>query len=396
MRMALALTVLIGLAIPDAAAAQRRQVDRQLREAQSRLDSIRRERDDLEKQLQRLRGRARDINAEIGNLNRQRTSTSRLVNELDRQLSILGTQLDTMTLELILVEDALAEKRAILERRAVAIHKRGALWAFQVLLAAESFGDLLSRYKYLYLVSQQDRALVDDIATLRNRLSGGRRDLLTVQGRVTSQRTERSSELRRYANLERQRERALSQTQRSQQRTAARIDELSRDDERLNELIAALERARRRGGATLRTPAITANDLGRIEWPVHGEVIYRFGQQPFQDGTIITRLGIGIRAAAGTPVAAVRDGIVDLAEPIGTYGPTVFLNHGDGYYTVYTYLSRIDVERGALVGEGQPIGLSGGVSSDEGPHLGFQIRQTPPGSPNPMPLDPLNWLKPRR
>ena len=396
MRMALALTVLVGLAIPDAAAAQRRQVDRQLREAQSRLDSIRGERDNLEEQLQRLRGRARDINAEIGNLNRQRTSTGHLVNELDRQLSTLGTQLDTMTLELILVEDALAEKRAILERRAVAIHKRGTLWGFQVLLAAESFGDLLSRYKYLYLVSRQDRALVDDIATLRNRLSGGRRDLLAVQGRVTSQRTDRGRELRRYANLERQRERALSQTQRSQQRTTARIDELGRDDLRLNALIPALESARRRGGAALATPTITANDLGPIEWPVPGQVIYRFGQQPFQDGTIITRLGIGIRAAAGTPVTAVRDGIVDLAEPIGTYGPTVFLNHGDGYYTVYTYLSRIDVERGALVVEGEPIGRSGGVSTDEGAHLGFQIRQTPPGSTNPIPLDPLNWLRPRR
>ena len=41
---------------------------------------------------------------------------------------------------------------------------------FQVLLAAESFGDLLSRYKYLYLTSEQDRALVTDVEKLRNRV----------------------------------------------------------------------------------------------------------------------------------------------------------------------------------------------------------------------------------
>ena len=58
----------------------------------------------------------------------------------------------------------------MLERRLVDIYKRGALYTFQALLAAESFGDLLSRYKYLYLTSRQDRALVADVEKLRNRV----------------------------------------------------------------------------------------------------------------------------------------------------------------------------------------------------------------------------------
>jgi len=395
MRLALAVAAILLVAPANQAVAQRRDIGRQIRDAQSRLDSIRQERSELEDQLRRLRGRVRDIATELGNLNRQRTSTGHIVNELDRQLASLSPQLDTMTAELLLVQDALAEKQAVVERRVVTIHKRGPLWAFQVLLAAESFGNLLRRYKYLYLVSRQDRTLVNEIATLHERLANHRRDLLTVQTQIASQRTERNRELGRYARLERERQRALSLTQRREQQATARVDLLARDDERLNDLIASLERNRRSGGATPAAPSITASDVGRLDWPLGGEVIYRFGQQPFEDRTTITRLGIGIRAPVGTTVSAVRSGVIAFAEPVGTWGPTVMLDHGDGYYTVYTYLSRLDVTRNELVAEGQPIGLSGGINTDEGPHLGFQIRQTPPGTSSPIPLDPLNWLKRR-
>lgn len=395
MKLVLALAIVL-LALPQNAAAQRRNIDRQIREQRSTLDSIRQEREDLEAQLRRLRGRARDIDTEIANLNRQRTSTSHIVNELDRQLGTLNSQTDTMTAELILVEDALAEKRAILERRIVAIHKRGALWAFQVLLAAESFADLLSRYKYLHVASRQDRGLVNEITTLRNRISNNRRDLLIIKDQVVSQRTERNREIDRYASLERERQRALSTTRRREQFATARISELARDDERLNELIAALVRSR--GTATLLAPTLSTDDIGRLAWPVEGQLVYSFGQQPFRDGTTITREGIGIRVAQGTGVKAVRAGIVAQTGPFGTFGRLVILNHGAGYWTLYFHLSDINVAEGDVVAEGQVIARTGGGNTEEGPHLGFQIRQVPPNSSSTVrtvPLDPLNWLRRR-
>ena len=380
-------------AFTQAAVAQRRNIDRQIRENQTRLDSIRQEREDLEAQQQRLLGQARNISSDIANLNRQQTSTRGIVNELDRQLGTLNSQLDTLTLELILVEDAVAEKEAILERRAVAIHKRGSLWAFEVLLAAESFGDLLSRYKYLYTASRQDRSLVNEITTLRNRISANRRDLVTVQTLAASQRTERNRELDRYVSLERERQRALSVARQGEQRAAARITELEADALRLDETIAALVRAR--GPTRLTVATIEEGDLGRLDWPIDGQLVYRFGQEPFRDNTTIAREGIGIRAAAGTPVKAVRTGIVAQVGPFGTFGQIVILDHGGGYWTLYTQLSSIMVSASDLANEGQTIGRTGGANTDVGPHLGFQIRQLLPDSPRSVPLDPLNWLKRR-
>src|SRR5262245_22523848 len=131
--------------------------------SRKRLEEIRRERDRLQQQQERLQGQVHDVRDELTNLERQRESTGRIVSEIERQISGLTGQLDRSSAELILAEDNLAERRAVLERRLVEIYQRGPLYTFQALLAAESFGDLLSRYKYLYLTSRQDGALVTDV-----------------------------------------------------------------------------------------------------------------------------------------------------------------------------------------------------------------------------------------
>jgi septal ring factor EnvC (AmiA/AmiB activator) len=133
-------------------------VTQQLEESRRRIEQIRREREQLQQDRERLRGQAHSLDQELSNLERQRESTNRIVNELESQIGGLNTQLDRVSADLALAEDNLAEKRAVLSRRLVDIYKRGPLYDFQVLLAAESFGDLLSRYKYLYLTSRQDRA----------------------------------------------------------------------------------------------------------------------------------------------------------------------------------------------------------------------------------------------
>ncbi len=148
--------------------------DQQLRDNQQRLESIRRERSDVEQELERLRTQVHSLSDELANIERQKETTNRIVNELDRQIYALSDQIDRTTVDLLLAQNALAEKRAVLERRLVDISKRGALYGYQVLLAAETFGDLLSRYKYLYLLSQQDRLLDNDMAKLQRRIAGER------------------------------------------------------------------------------------------------------------------------------------------------------------------------------------------------------------------------------
>jgi septal ring factor EnvC (AmiA/AmiB activator) len=367
-----------------------------LEQSRRRLEEIRRERDRLQEQQQRLQGQVHDVNDELHNLERQRESTQKIVDEIERQIGGLSSRLDRTSAELILAEDNLAERRAVLQRRLVDIYKRGPLYTFQALLAAESFGDLLSRYKYLYLTSSQDRALVGDVEKLRNRVVNQRDDLLDVRKQLDRTREEREAEYAKYTELAQARARRLNQLRRSARSTERRLDSLQRDETKLNNVLAALERTRRdeasRGlrGATPLPGSITTADLGRLDWPVEGAIVYRFGRDTLPSGGIIRWNGVGIAAGTGTPVKSVEAGKVRLVGQFGTYGLTVVLEHGNGYYSVYSHLQSASVELAATVTRGQEIGRVGGENSDYGPHLHFEIR-----GENQVALDPTEWLRKR-
>ena len=390
----LCILLLLAASVPAARAQQRPDIIRQIRDNQERLETIRQERASLESELQRLRGRIHSISGEIDNIEQQKGVTTRIVNELDRQIGSMNAQLDTVTLDLMLAQDALAETRAVLDTRLVEIYKRGPLWMFEVMLAAESFGDLVSRYKYLYLVSRQDRALVGEVENLRDRVGQQRVHLVAIHEQLSDRRDERGQELDRFVALERRRQRALRETQASQRVTTGRLDSLARDEERVTNMIATLEEARRRAVASGAAGAgtITEADLGGLSWPVDsGEVIYRFGVTAGPDDTRIRRHGLGIRVPVGTPVRAVAGGTVQYASLMGTYGPSVLVDHGGGFYTLYLYLLRFSVQADQWVNAGDVVGESGGGTSDAGPHIEFQIR-----GQGGIALDPEGWLRRRR
>ena len=375
-------------------AAQRPQpFNQQLRDNQRRLEDIRRERTEVEQELERLKTQVHSLSDELSNLERQKETTNRIVNELDRQINALSGQIDRTTVDLLLAQDALEEKRAVLDHRLVDIYKRGPLYTSQVLLAAESFGDLLSRYKYLYLVSRQDRLLANDMFKLQRRIARERQTLVDARDALGRRRSERTEELQRYLTLERERQTSLRETRRSAREAQERLSQLERDEKSLNDRIAALERARREaeahGAAT--AAAITTADLGQLDWPVDGTIIYQFGTAPGPNNTRIPWHGIGIAAPAGAPVRAIAGGTVSLAGSLGTYLTSVLLDHGGGYYSFYGYLSEATVTRGERVSKGQVIGHVGGESSDRGPHLHFEMR-----GQGGIALDPVNWLKAHR
>jgi len=382
---------LVLLATAPVAAQRTADVQRRLQESQSQLTDLRRERQQLEDALGELRGRAHDLTEEISNLERQRNATARLVRALDQQMFDLASESDRVTTDLVLAENALYEKRAVLRRRLVEIYQRGPLHAVEVLFAAESFGDLLSRYKYLYLVSRQDRQIVRDVEALHDRIADQRSQLLGIQRQVARAREERAGELDRFERLERQRQRSLTETRATERRTAERLSALAADEQRLTDLVARLERERRataaRGGDPgAPAPAITTSDIGTLDWPVRGSLIYRYGSERLEAGGAIVWHGIGIRAPVGTPVRAVRAGRVRHSGPLNTYRTTVIIEHGGGFYSVYAYLQDAIVRLDQSVTEGQIIGHVGD-SVDRGPRLHFELRE---GN---VTLDPLTWLR---
>ena len=170
----------------------------------------------------------------------------------------------------------------------------------------------------------------------------------------------------------------------------------------MNDLIAGLERRRRAAEAaaaraTPGRPAVAAAsrlrtaDLGQLDWPVDGDLVYSYGRAAGPGNTTIRWNGIGIAAPEGTPVKSIATGTVRYVTQLGTYGLCVVLDHNGGYYSLYCQLQTAAVRNGQTVERGAIVGRTGGANSDQGPHLHFEIRGEGGG-----PVDPVQWLRRRR
>ncbi len=377
------------------AQAQTSTSDARLRQQQQELQKLRQEREQLERRMGDLQRSARTLADEVVNLDRQAEATAKLVTVLEQQLAEITAEVDSATGRLVRAEDELLSKRAVLQRRVVDIYKRGPLYSAEAMLSARSFGELVARYKYLYEVARNDRGLVSRVETLRDQIAGQRTLLVRLQDGISRNRSEKTAEEQRLRALEQQRTRRLTVVQRDATQTRARLTQLARDEARLSNMIATLEETRRRAelapNAKPAAPStLKTSDFGKLDWPVDGDILYRFGRVVNQNNTTTRWNGLGIAARAGTSVRSVAAGEVMVAEAIGTYGLTVIVQHGGGDYSVYGSLAGLSVRKGATVTKGQVIGTVGAADPELPPHLHFEMR------PRGRAVDPLEWLRAQR
>ena len=83
--------------------------------------------------------------------------------------------------------------------------------------------------------------------------------------------------------------------------------------------------------------------------------------------------GVDFGAPEGTPIYAVGDGTVSWAGPNGGHGRFVKLDHAGPYDSSYSHLSRIAVQKGQKVRQGQLLGYVGSTGLATGPHLHYQF-----------------------
>lgn len=379
--------------MPSLANAQQTETaEARLKAQREELLRIRDERDELEKKMSGLQNTAHELADEVNLLDKQHDATARMVKSLDQQLVAITDEVQSTTTELEKSQREAVMKRAVLQRRVIEIYKRGPLYSAEVLFSAQSVGQLVARYKYLHLLALRDKGLAQRLGELHDRIEAQHGQLVRLQSSVIENRSEKAQEAARLVELEKRRTQSLARVQQDTKRTKARLAELERSEARLNNFIAAFEAERRkangRGGTvTLAPSSIRTTDIGRLDWPVSGLFLYRFGRYVNPNNTTTRWNGIGISAPVGTGVKSVSAGTVAYAGPMGTYGNTVILEHGGGDYSVYGSLDRIDVRKGVRVIKGQSLGTVGISDPALGSHLHFEIRRGGPA------VDPAEWLR---
>ncbi len=111
-------------------------------------------------------------------------------------------------------------------------------------------------------------------------------------------------------------------------------------------------------------------------WPVKGRISGLFGRQRIYRGEPGSyHSGIDIAPGAGTPFVAPADGVVVLARTgFSLEGGLIIIDHGMGLNSAFLHASRIVVEEGEAVEQGQHIGNVGASGRATGPHLHWSLK----------------------
>jgi septal ring factor EnvC (AmiA/AmiB activator) len=173
-----------------------------------------------------------------------------------------------------------------------------------------------------------------------------------------------------------------------------RAKELAGKAENLKQLLASLaeERAgaqareqaeeRKRREALMKPRLAFAESKGRVDYPVQGQILRRYGQA---DGFGGKTKGIFIATRTDAQVTIPADGRVEFAGPFRSYGELLILNAGSGYHVLLAGLEKISVETGQFVRAGEPVGemgksaapgtLTGDAVPDRRPVLYIEFRK---------------------
>lgn len=131
-------------------------------------------------------------------------------------------------------------------------------------------------------------------------------------------------------------------------------------------------------------PVVPEPEPFSLVMPAFGEITSTFGPRWGR-----MHQGIDIGTLAHGAIVAAADGAATQTGYLrgyGGYGIVIVLDHGNGYETLYSHLSRVRVEPGDTIKAGTWIGMAGCTGSCTGTHLHFELREQG------VPVDPMPFL----
>ena len=137
-------------------------------------------------------------------------------------------------------------------------------------------------------------------------------------------------------------------------------------------------------------PPAGAETQGKMMWPVSGNITSGFGKR----GKRSFHAGIDMPMPSGTPVAAALNGVVletatSKDRRYRGYGNVVLIDHGSGIVTLYAHCSKINVNKGQKIKQGDIVALVGKTGRATAYHVHFEVRK------NGSAVNPIPYLMPR-
>lgn len=389
-------------------------LERQRQETAAERERLQRELEEADERINRLAGEVEALRKDTATITAALVDAAATERRLADEVEATNARLAGLRDQQGLLRGSLAERRDLLAEVLGALQRLGVSPPPAILVQPE---DALSSVRSAILLGSVVPELREETQVLLADLN----ELAHVSSQIESERKRLVAAMREQVEEQSRMDLLLSEKQRLRE---ASEEQIVAESERsraladqagsLNELIDALEAeidiARRaeetrraqeaaaanRPPAPVPTPELFAsvpfsNLRGQVVPPVSGTITRRFGAD---DGTGGRLMGDMFATHSNAIVTAPSDGSILYAGPFRSYGQLLILNAGDGYHIVLAGLARISVALGQTVVAGEPIGAmseariasaAGMDGTNAGPELYVELRKD--GSP----IDPAPW-----
>ena len=376
----------------------RRDFDAELDYQSEAIDKVRKEIEETRRRIKSEKQKEKSTARRLSNIDKEMSLTDKLYTQLKQELGKTETKIDKLSKVIRANERKLEILRDRYTARVVQMYKKGTLSDIEKLLSSTSWRQAVYRAKYMGIISDIDqktqnkiKSLLIDIGKQRIGLESSYRNKVRLkkdqeESKVTlrASRKKRQQELDKIRKNQSELTKYLEEKQAGMQELESLLKKVRRDK-------SSYDRADRirKQQAALKTQTF-GKLKGQLPWPATGRVVKRFGRTwNSERKTTTDNPGIDIKGKPGSPIRSVIGGIITIITYIRGYGTTIIIDHGGGFYTVYSHVTNVETNEESEVRAGDIIAYMGDVGSIDGSKLHFEIWG------HGQKLNPEKWLMKR-
>ena len=365
-----------------AAQSDQRNYDKELRHQNKAINALKDEIEQLRSKIKKAESRELSTVSRISSLDEEITLTSRLIQSLRREEEKTRARITELKESLEKNENELEILRIRYEQRVVNSYLKGRLTDLEKVFSSTTWRQAMYRTHYLKIISDIEKRMTNQIEKLLIEVSRQKLEMEAALRENLLLKRDKEKQMNAYRNMRIKRERELNRIRTDKKALAGYVDEKEAGIQQLESIIkkvledkARFEREERihKQQQALKTKSFSALK-GQLPWPASGRIIAKFGRQwnP-KHKTTTDNPGIDIKGQPGSAIRAIMGGVVTTITYIRGYGTTIIIDHGGGFYTVYSHVTNIQTNVDSEVRAGDVIAYMGDSGSVDGSKLHFEI-----------------------
>ena len=372
-----------------------RDYSEELRYQNDAINKMKKEIEELSSKLRKANINEKSTSKRITNLDEELALINKLIQSLKKEEDLNRNKINILKKDINSKESELNILRERYEQRIINTYLKGRVSDLEKVLSSTSWRQAVYRTQYLKIISSIEQKMTKEIETLLITINKNKLKLESLLRQSISLKRDKQKQMTSLRKMRIKREKELTRIRQDKSALANYMQEKAAGVKQLESIIKKVleDKARFEREERIRQQqeALKTKEFnllkGQLPWPTEGRVISKFGKQwNSRLKTTTDNPGIDIKGQPGSPIRSTMSGVVTTITYIRGYGTTIIIDHGGGFYTVYSHVTNIQTSVDSEIRSGDVIAYMGDSGSVNGSKLHFEVWGKG------QKLDPEKWL----